>query len=191
MIFRETGLDGAWLIEPDRVSDERGYFARTWCLDEFDRHGIDANFVQCSASYNERAGTLRGIHLQTAPFEEAKLIRCTRGRLFDVMVDLRQGSPTFGHWRGFELSADNSRIVYLPQGFGHGFQTVEDSTEVAYHITEFYQPNASAGVRWDDPDLAISWPMPDAPIISPRDASLPGLRNFGAPARIPARRAIA
>lgn len=191
MIFRETGLEGAWLIEPDRVSDERGYFARTWCVDEFDRHGIAANFVQCSTSFNERAGTLRGIHLQTAPFEEAKLIRCTRGRLFDVMVDLRPDSATFGGWRGYELSADNGRLVYLPEGFGHGFQTLEDATELAYNITEFYQPAASAGVRWDDAELAITWPLPEMPIVSARDAGLLGLDRFRDGASAQRRRAIA
>lgn len=178
MIFRETGLDGAWLIEPERIRDERGYFARTWCVDEFHEHGIDVNFLQCSTSYNERHGTLRGIHLQAAPFGEAKLVRCTRGRLCDVMVDLRPDSLTFGRWKAFELSADNGRLVYLPEGFGHGFQTMEDATEIAYRISEIYQPNASLGIRWDDPDLAVSWPAPDAAILSGRDRALPSFEQF-------------
>ncbi|MEX2453341.1 MAG: dTDP-4-dehydrorhamnose 3,5-epimerase [Rhodospirillaceae bacterium] len=182
MIFRETGLDGAWLIEPERIRDGRGYFARTWCVDEFHEHGIGANFLQCGTSYNERRGTLRGIHLQAAPCEEAKLVRCTRGRLYDVMVDLRPDSTTFGRWKAFELSADNGRLVYLPEGFGHGFQTMEDATEIAYQISEIYRPSAALGIRWDDPDLAVSWPTPDAAILSDRDRALPSFERFRATA---------
>ncbi len=193
MIFRETGLDGAWLIEPERISDERGYFARTWCIDEFDRHGISVHFLQCSTSYNAHRATLRGIHLQAPPFAEAKLVRCTRGRIWDVMVDLRRASPTFGRWKAFELSADNGRMLYLPEGFGHGFQTLEDASEIAYHITEAYQPSAAIGVRWDDPTLAISWPVTDAPILSARDRDLPTLDRARLPAGadLSARSAVA
>ena len=178
MRFRETGLKDAWLIEPERRNDERGYFARTWCIDEFDIHGIGTGFVQCSTSFNRARGTLRGIHIQREPYQEAKLIRCTRGRAYDVMVDLRADSETFGHWRAYELSADNGRLVYLPEGFGHGFQTTEGDTELSYHISEFYQQTASAGIRWDDPELAIDWPEPAAPVISQRDRALPGLSAF-------------
>lgn len=173
MIFRETGLDGAWLIEPERVADERGFFARTWCVDEFDLHGLNTGFVQCATSFNERKGTLRGIHFQSVPYEEAKLVRCTRGRVWDVMVDLRRASPTFGKWKAYELSADNGRMAYLPEGFGHGFQTLENASELFYQISEFYQPVCSGGVRWNDPDLAIAWPDPENPILSPRDRELP------------------
>lgn len=191
MRFRETGLEGAWLIEPERRGDERGYFARTWCIDEFDMHGIGMSFVQCSTSFNHARGTLRGIHLQLEPYQEAKLIRCTRGRAYDVMVDLRAGSDTFGEWRAYELSADNGRLVYLPEGFGHGFQTVEDDTELSYHISEFYQQTAVAGIRWDDPNLAIQWPDPENPVLSQRDQGLPALKDFEtrhAPDARPAKR---
>jgi len=180
MIFRETGLDNAYLIEPERIADDRGFFARTWCIDEFDKHGITADFVQCSSSFNETKSTLRGIHFQAEPCSEAKLVRCTRGRAYDVMVDLRPESATFGQWKAFELSADNGRLVYVPPGFGHGFQTLEDRTEVAYHISEFYRPDLSGGIFWNDPDLAIQWPDPEAPITSSRDRHLPSFRDFAA-----------
>lgn len=175
MIFRETGLDGAWLIEPERVADDRGFFARTWCADAFDRHGLDTGFAQCGTSFNAKRNTLRGIHFQSEPYEEAKLVRCTRGRVWDVMVDLRRRSGTFGQWKAYELSADNGRMVYLPRGFGHGFQTLEDETELFYQISEFYQPICAGGVRWNDPALAITWPDPENPILSPRDRGLPHL----------------
>lgn len=191
MIFRDTGLEGAWLIEPERIIDDRGYFARTWCADEFEDHGIDVGFVQCSTSYNETRGTLRGIHFQIPPHEEAKLVRCTRGRAYDVMVDLRPDSPTCGGWKAFELSAGNGRLVYLPAGFGHAFQTLEDATEIAYHISEPYQPGASAGIRWDDPDIGIAWPYPDAPILSNRDEKLPFYRELYSTTKAPKRRAYA
>lgn len=178
MIFRPAGLDGAWLIEPERIRDERGYFARTWCAEEFADYGIRVDFLQCSTSFNERRGTLRGIHLQTAPFAEAKLVRCTRGSLFDVMVDLRADSGSFGRWRGVELSADNGCSVYLPAGFGHGFQTLEDRTEIAYHISAPYEPSAAAGVHWDDADLAIDWPDRKEPILSDRDQALPPFSTY-------------
>ena len=183
MRFRETGLEGAWLIEPERHTDERGHFMRTWCIDEFDIHGIGTTFVQTSVSYNVSRGTLRGIHFQTDPFEEAKLIRCTRGRAFDVMVDLRPDSPTFGDWRAFELSADNGRLVYLPEGFGHGFQTIEDDTELCYQISEFYQPAVAGGIVWNDPDLKIDWPVPENPTLSQRDRGLPSFADFCSRAR--------
>ena len=190
MIFRETSLGGAYLIEPERISDDRGFFARTWCIDEFDAHGIAGDFVQCSTSFNEKRSTLRGIHLQDDPCSEAKLIRCTRGRAYDVMVDLRPSSDTYGQWKAFELSADNGRLVYLPAGFGHGFQTLEDRTELSYHISEFYRPDLSTGIRWDDADLAIAWPDTDTPIISARDRHLPTFRDHAPGAIAFARRAF-
>ena len=178
MIFRETGLEGAYLIEPERIVDQRGFFARTWCIDEFDAQGITTDFVQTSASFNESRSTLRGLHFQAEPASEAKLIRCTRGRAYDVMVDLRRDSRTFGEWRAFELSADNGRLVYIPEGFGHGFQTQEDRTEVTYHISEFYRPDLSSGIRWNDPAIGIAWPDPENPILSGRDQTLPFFRDF-------------
>lgn len=188
MIFRDTGLEGAYLIEPERIVDQRGFFARTWCIDEFDAHGISADFVQTSASFNEYSSTLRGIHFQTEPASEAKLIRCTRGRAYDVMVDLRPDSRTFGEWRAFELSADNSRLVYIPKGFGHGFQTQEDRTEVIYQISEFYRPDLSAGIRWDDVDLGITWPDTETPILSGRDQTLPSFQEFASTSASQSRR---
>ena len=190
MNFRETGLSGSWLIEPERIVDGRGFFSRTWCVDEFASHGIEVDFVQCSTSFNERTSTLRGIHFQSEPYSEAKLIRCTRGRVYDVMVDLRLESPTLGDWRAFELSADNGRLVYLPPGFGHGFQTLEDRSEVAYHISEFYQPELSQGVRWNDPDLAVSWPLPDSQIMSTRDRNLTSFADYADQQTAHNRRAV-
>lgn len=180
MIFRDTGLEGAYLIEPERIVDQRGFFARTWCIDEFDAQGISADFVQTSTSFNERRSTLRGIHFQAEPACEAKLIRCTRGRAYDVMVDLRPDSPTFGEWKAFELSADNGQHVYIPEGFGHGFQTQEDRTEVIYQISEFYRPDLASGIRWDDPDLGVTWPDTENPVLSGRDQTLPSLQEFAA-----------
>ena len=188
MIFRDTGLNGAYLIEPERIVDQRGFFARTWCIDAFDAQGITADFVQTSASFNESRSTLRGIHFQAEPASEAKLIRCTRGRAYDVMVDLRPDSRTFGEWKAFELSADNGRLVYVPEGFGHGFQTLEDRTEVTYQISEFYRPDLAGGIRWNDPDLGITWPDPENPILSGRDQTLPSLRDYTSGSTSPARR---
>ena len=190
MIFRETGLDGAYLIEPERIADQRGFFARTWCIDEFDAQGITTDFVQTSASFNERRSTLRGIHFQEEPASEAKLIRCTRGRAYDVMVDLRPDSATFGEWKAFELSADNGRLVYIPEGFGHGFQTQEDRTEVIYQISEFYRPDLAVGIRWNDPDLGITWPDPETPVLSGRDQTLPSFRDFVSASSGQPRRAV-
>lgn len=175
MIFVETELAGVFIIEPERMADARGFFARTWCRDAFADHGIDASFVQCGASYNRRRATLRGLHYQAPPYAEAKLVRCVRGAAFDVAVDLRPGSASFGRWTAVELSAANGRMVYLPQGVAHGFQTLVDDTELSYQISAPYRAEAARGVRWDDPDLAIAWPLGD-PILSDRDRALPPLR---------------
>lgn len=172
MIFQETGLEGMKVIDPEPSSDSRGHFTRTWCAETFRARGIDAAFVQCGASFNHRRGTLRGLHYQAAPHEEAKLIRCTRGRVWDVALDLRVGSPTMGEWRAVELAADTGRMVYLPEGFAHGFQTLEDESELFYQISAAYIPEAARGVRWDDPELAIPWPLAD-PILSEKDRGLP------------------
>lgn len=174
MIFRDTALAGVFVIEPERSQDERGYFARTWCRDEFARHGLAAEFAQCSTSFNRRRGTVRGLHLQAAPHAESKLIRCTRGRVFDVAVDLRGGSPTRGQWTAAELSAENGHMIHIPEGVAHGFQTLEDSTELFYQITLAHHAEAMQGVRWDDPDLAIQWPLA-ATVISERDRANPML----------------
>lgn len=172
MIFTETTLKGAFLIEAERREDERGFFARTWCQREFASHGLEKNWVQCSISFNRKKGTLRGMHYQAPPYEEAKLIRCTRGAIFDVIVDLRPHSPSFKHWVGLELTADNRRMLYIPEGFAHGFQTLADETEIFYQMSQFYAPEYASGVRWDDPALHIAWPT-DERTISERDRSYP------------------
>ena len=176
MIFRETELAGAYVIEPERNADARGYFARTWCRGEFAEHGLAADFIQCATSFNHRCGTVRGLHFQAAPHEETKLIRCTRGRVFDVAVDLRPGSQTMGKWTAAELSAENGRLMYLPEGLAHGFQTLEDGSEVFYQITPAHRPEATRGVRWDDPGLAIDWPLA-VTAISERDRVNPAFHE--------------
>jgi dTDP-4-dehydrorhamnose 3,5-epimerase len=165
---------GVVVVELEEHLDERGSFARTWCKDEMARAGLTAELAQCSLSRNRRKGTVRGLHYQRAPHEEAKLVRCTRGAIFDVVVDLRAGSPTRGRWFGLELDPENGRALYVPEGCAHGFQTLVDETDVSYMISVPYAPEASAGVRWDDPDLAIVWPHTDERVISERDLSLPG-----------------
>ncbi len=172
MIFRATKLEGVFIIELERLTDERGFFARTWCAEEFEAHGLNSRLVQCNISYNKKAGTLRGMHYQVAPFAEAKLVRCTMGAIFDVALDLRPDSPTFKQWVGVELTADNRRALYIPEGLAHGFQTLADHSEVFYQMSEFYHPEWARGVRWDDPACGIEWPLP-AQIISERDRSYP------------------
>jgi dTDP-4-dehydrorhamnose 3,5-epimerase len=172
MIFQASRLSGAFIIDPQRLDDERGFFARTFCRDEFAAHGLRLNFVQCNISLNSRKGTLRGMHYQDKPYEEAKLVRCTRGAIFDVIVDIRKKSVTYGQWFGIELTAENRRMLYVPEGFAHGFQTVEDDSEVFYQMAEMYKSEYARGIRWNDPAFNIAWPLPD-PIISPRDAAYP------------------
>jgi dTDP-4-dehydrorhamnose 3,5-epimerase len=174
MIFRETPLAGVWIVEPEPATDERGFFARTWCAREFAARGLDARLAQCSVSWNHARGIVRGLHYQVAPHAEAKLVRCTRGAIHDVALDVRRGSPTFGRWVAAELTADNRRMLYLPEGVAHGFQTLADATEVFYQISEFHHPESARGVRWDDPACAIEWPLRPV-IVSPRDAALPSL----------------
>ena len=175
MIFTETDIKGAWIIEPERREDERGFFARTWCRRAFEERGLDGDLVQCSVSFNRRRGTVRGLHYQARPHGEAKLVRCTRGAIFDVLVDLREGSPTYGKWTAAELTAENRKMLFAPEGFAHGFQTLADEAEVLYQISSYYRPESARGVRWNDPTLAIAWPLADGCIVSERDRSLPGL----------------
>ncbi|MDX6718813.1 MAG: dTDP-4-dehydrorhamnose 3,5-epimerase [Solirubrobacteraceae bacterium] len=177
MRFEETPLRGAWVIEPDRVEDERGYFARTYDRDEFAARGIELPVVHCNTSLNDRAGTLRGMHLQVAPHGEPKLVRCTRGAIYDVIVDLRPDSPTHLAWFGAELSEENGRALYAPVGLAHGFQTLRDASEVLYMMGHEYIPSAASGVRWDDPAFAIAWPPASPRVISERDASFPDYRR--------------
>jgi dTDP-4-dehydrorhamnose 3,5-epimerase len=172
MIFRETPLAGLFLIEPEPRSDERGFFARTFCADEFRAHGLDPCVAQCSVSFNRRRGTLRGLHFQRAPHEEDRLVRCTAGAIFDVAVDLRDGSATRGRWWGITLSAAERNQLYVPKGFAHGFLTLEDDVEVAYQMSVPYTPEGAAGYRYDDPAFAIEWPFPPV-VIAQRDLELP------------------
>ena len=176
MIFRETGLTGAYLVEPERIRDERGFFARSWCAEEFARHGLSPRLSQCSVSWNRRLGTLRGLHFQRAPNAESKLVRVTRGSIFDVIVDLRPASPTRHRWFGVELDAESGLSVYVPEGFAHGFQTLEDDTEVLYQISVPYHAADADGLRWDDPALAIAWPAAEERVISARDLAFPLLQ---------------
>lgn len=172
MIFRETALKGAFVIEPERKEDERGFFARTWCQREFEAKGLKASWVQSNMSGNYRKGTLRGMHYQIAPHEEIKLVRCTSGSLYDVIIDLRRHSPTYLKHIGVELSSSNLKMLYIPEGFAHGYQTLDDETEVLYLMTAFYAPESARGVRWNDPLFGIRWPEDDR-IISERDQHYP------------------
>jgi len=172
MRFTETAIDGAFLIEPERRQDDRGFFARTWCRREFEAFGLDTELAQCSLSFNHRAGTLRGLHFQKPPHDEVKLVRCTAGAICDVLLDLRRHSPTILRWIVVDLTAGNHHALYVPPGVAHGFQTLMDNSVVFYQISEFYHPESASGVRWNDPAFGIRWPLP-APILSERDASYP------------------
>jgi dTDP-4-dehydrorhamnose 3,5-epimerase len=172
MRFSETELCGAWLIEPVPASDDRGFFARTFCAREYAEHGLTTSFVQNSTSYSVERGTLRGMHFQRAPHGEVKVVSCLRGALWDVIIDLRSESPTYGRWQGFELTAQNRRQLYVPKGFAHGFQTLCDDTDAGYLITTFYAPGAASGVRSCDPAFAIDWPLP-VRVISDKDKAWP------------------
>jgi len=177
MIFAKTRITNVWVVEPERHEDERGFFARTWDTHEFAERGLNNRLVQSSVSYNAKQGTLRGLHYQEAPHEEAKLVRCTSGGIFDVAVDLRPDSRTFGHWFGVELWAANRLALYVGEGCAHGFLTLTDDAEVLYQMSEFWAPAAGRGVRWDDPAFAIEWPG-EVMIINERDRTYP---DFEAP----------
>ncbi len=172
MIFRETPLPGAYVIDIERLEDERGFFARTWCEREYQAHGLNPRLVQCSISFNKVKGTLRGMHYQLPPFAEAKVVRCTRGAIYDVIIDLRRESPTFRQHFGITLTPENRSMLYVPEGFAHGLLTLADETEVLYLISEFYAPEYARGVRWNDPAFGIAWPGP-VRVISARDANYP------------------
>ena len=172
MIFTKAELEGAFIIEIEKLEDARGFFARAWCQKEFESHGLNPRFVQANISYSKMRGTLRGMHYQEAPYAEAKLVRCTRGAIYDVIIDLRQGSPSYGRWMGLQLTANNYRMLYVPEGFAHGFQTLEDDTEVFYQVSQFYSPQYERGVRYDDPSFAIKWPL-EVRVISEKDKSWP------------------
>jgi dTDP-4-dehydrorhamnose 3,5-epimerase len=172
MRFEETPLAGAFVIDIEKAADDRGFFARWFCANEFEPHGITNRVVQANMSFNHRAGTLRGMHYQIPPAAEVKLVRCTRGAIFDVIVDLRPGSPTHRRHFGIELSADNRSGLVVPEGFGHGFQTLVDETEVIYLVSEFYTPGCERGLRYDDPALGIEWPQP-VTVVSEKDRGWP------------------
>jgi dTDP-4-dehydrorhamnose 3,5-epimerase len=183
VIFTQTRLAGALVIDPEPHADDRGFFARTFCAREFAEHGLTTTLVQCNVSLNHHQGTLRGMHWQAPPHEEAKLIRCTRGAIHDVIVDLRPGSPTLGEHIGVELTADNRRMLYVPEGFAHGFVTREDDTEVFYQMSAFYEPGAARGMRYDDPAVGIRWPG-EVRVVSERDRAWPdweGVRGVARP----------
>ena len=172
MQFLETSLEGAFIIELDEKKDERGFFARMFCEKEFADHGLPFRSVQANISYNKLKGTLRGLHMQRAPFEEDKLIRCSRGAIYDVIVDMRRDSQNFHKWFGLELTADNHKMLYVPKGFAHGFITLEDETEVFYLMSEYYKAGTEEGFRWNDPAFDIKWPT-EPVIMSERDKTFP------------------
>jgi dTDP-4-dehydrorhamnose 3,5-epimerase len=172
MIFTETKIKGVYIIEPELLTDERGFFARSFCKEEFQKYGLETDIVQCNISYNKKKGTLRGMHYQVPPFEEAKIVSCTKGSIYDVVVDLRRDSPTYRYWHAEELSADTYRMLYIPKSCAHGFQTLEDNCIVYYQMGEYYHPECARGIRWNDPSIRIVWPVP-AMIISEKD------KNYG------------
>ena len=172
MKFLQTGIADAYLIEIEPMTDERGFFARSWCRREFERHGLNPDIAQCNISFNKKRGTLRGLHYQVEPYEETKIVRCTSGAIYDVIVDLRPKSSTFKKWIAVELTTENWRMLYIPSGVAHGFQTLVDDTEISYQISEFYHSDSSRGVRWDDPAFGNKWPSADR-VISEKDRQYP------------------
>ncbi|MFT2007814.1 dTDP-4-dehydrorhamnose 3,5-epimerase [Pontibacter sp. 13R65] len=168
MIFTETKLKGAYIVDIKRIEDDRGFFGRAWCKQEFEEVGLSTNVVQTNLSSNKKKGTLRGLHFQVTPHAESKLVRCTRGALYDVIIDLREQSPTYRQWIGVELTADSFRMLYVPENFGHGFITLEDNTDIMYQVTEYYAPAAERGIRYNDPAFNIEWPM-EPLVISDKD----------------------
>ncbi len=175
MILTETKLPGAYLIDIEKREDERGFFARSWCQKEFEAHGLVPRVTQANISFNKYKGTLRGMHYQAAPFAETKLVRCTRGAIYDVIVDLRPDSPTCMQWLGVELTAENYKMLYVPEGFAHGFQTLIDNTEATYQVSQFYTPEAEGGLRYNDPTFNIDWPL-EVQVISDKDRNWPDFR---------------
>ena len=173
MIFAKTKLKDAFIIEIERREDSRGFFARAWCKNEFEEHGLAFNPVQANIAFSKTKGILRGMHYQIAPHEEAKLIRCIRGVIYDVIIDLRPDSSTYKQWIGVELGEDNYKMLYIPEGFAHGYQALTDNTEVYYQVSQFYSPKSERGVRWDDPAFGISWPEIEKRIVSEKDKCWP------------------
>ena len=172
MIFTETKLKGAFIIEVKKISDDRGFFGRSWCKKEMEDHGLNGNVVQSNTSFSKKKGTIRGMHYQVHPYEETKLMRCTKGAIYDVIIDLRKDSPTYLQWIGIELTENNYKMLYVPEKFAHGFITLSDNTEVTYLVTEFYTPGAEAGIRFNDSKFNINWPVP-VNVVSEKDKSHP------------------
>jgi len=172
MIFNKTKIEGVYLIDIEKYEDQRGFFARTWCQREFREHGLNPRLTQCNLSFNKFKGTLRGMHFQSAPFEEAKLVSCMQGAVYDVIIDLRHGSPTFKKYLHATLTAEAHNMIYVPEGFAHGFLTLTDSTYVFYQMSEYYMPEYGRGIRWNDPEFNIEWPD-EVNVISDRDANYP------------------
>jgi dTDP-4-dehydrorhamnose 3,5-epimerase len=172
MIFHETDLSGVLIIEPELIRDERGFFTSTWNAREFEQRGLNVNLRQCNIAFNLQRGTIRGMHFQKKPHQEAKLTRCVRGAIYDVVIDLRPESPTRYRWVAVELTQENRRMLYIPEGLAHGYQTLTDNAEVFYQISEYYHPQSADGVRWNDPVFSIPWPLPVS-VIAERDANYP------------------
>jgi dTDP-4-dehydrorhamnose 3,5-epimerase len=172
MLFLETEIKGVFILEIKKLEDERGFFGRSWCKNEMENHGLNSNVVQANTSFSKLKGTLRGMHFQKHPFEESKLIRCTKGAIYDVIIDLRPSSPTFKKWLGIELTEDNYKMLYVPEKFAHGFLTMTNNCEVTYLVTQFYTPGSEAGIRWNDPVFGISWPD-EVRVISDKDKNFP------------------
>lgn len=172
MKFIETELRGAFIVETEKISDDRGFFARIWCKNEYERHGLESNILQSNVGFSVHRGTLRGLHFQLPPYDEVKIIRCTRGKVFDVIVDLRAESPTFKRWVGVELTQDNFRMLYVPKGFAQGYLTMDMNTEIYYHTSQFYAPGHAKGVRYNDSAFKIDWPG-DIKVISAADRNWP------------------
>lgn len=172
MIFKETKLKGAFEIEIKKLEDERGFFGRSWCANEMAEHGLNSVIKQANTSFSITKGTIRGMHFQKSPYQESKLIRCTKGAILDVIIDLRPDSPTFKQWIGVELTESNYKMLYVPEDFAHGFMTLENNSEVTYLVSQFYTPGAEAGIRWNDPDFGINWPL-EPTVISEKDRNHP------------------
>lgn len=177
IIFTETRLKGAFVIEPEKFEDDRGFFARSFSDKEFAVHGINPRMVECNISFNKKKHTIRGMHFQSAPYAQAKLVRCTKGAIYDTIIDLRPDSETFKQWVAEKLTAENRRMLYVPEGFGHGFQTLDDDTEVFYQVTDYYVPASCEGVRWNDPSFEIRWPATEGVTINERDNAYPDFRG--------------
>ena len=178
MIFEETKLKGTYSIELEPKEDERGFFARSFCQEEFEKHGLNFRIVQSNISHNKKKGTLRGMHYQIPPHEETKIVSCIKGAIYDVIIDLRIDSPTYYQWLAVELIAENYKMLYIPKGFAHGFQTLENDTVVFYQMSEFYHPECARGMRWDDPSFDLNWPIKDI-VVSERDKTFPIFKNYG------------